>query len=118
MVRLIRLYRPAWTVSCVSSGTEALRQLGQSSIDVVISDLRMPGIDGITLLQVVRDRYPVTARVVQSSQIATIDASLLRSLAHRVLPKPAPLEALLGALDWAAERRRWPYLATARSGSA
>ena len=45
------------------SGTEALALLEQHPVDVVVSDMRMPGMDGAELLAQVRARWPTTSRI-------------------------------------------------------
>jgi YesN/AraC family two-component response regulator len=50
----------------VESGDAALRACSERTFDVVISDLRMPGMDGAQLLSEIRDRYPGMARIVLS----------------------------------------------------
>jgi len=41
-----------------TSGTEALERLATSDVDCIVSDYRMPGQDGIELLEAVREKYP------------------------------------------------------------
>jgi EAL domain-containing protein (putative c-di-GMP-specific phosphodiesterase class I) len=50
------LERRGYRVVACSSGEEALRQLGQGSFDCMVSDVQMPGINGLRLLRAVRDR--------------------------------------------------------------
>ncbi len=52
------------TVSAVSSAEEALRVLAESRVHVVLTDLKMPGMNGIDLLRVVRERGCPSWRVV------------------------------------------------------
>ena len=44
-----------WSIKCVSSAEEALRQICQGGIDVVVTDLKMPGTDGMMLLTQLRN---------------------------------------------------------------
>ena len=46
-----------YDVGIVSSGVEALEELKRVTYDVVITDLKMPGMDGIALLKKVKDQY-------------------------------------------------------------
>src|SRR5271170_1221574 len=54
----VMLTRSAFLCRTAASGEEALRLLESQPTDVVISDLRMPGISGMDLLIEVRERYP------------------------------------------------------------
>jgi DNA-binding NarL/FixJ family response regulator len=60
--------RDAWSMELVSSGEEALDTLAKCPADVVISDMRMPRMDGWQLLAEVKELYPQTARLVLSGQ--------------------------------------------------
>jgi DNA-binding NtrC family response regulator len=64
----LRPHRRRWKMSFVSSGEEAMTLLAEQEHDIVISDLRMPGIDGATLLAQVREEHPTTVRIVLSGQ--------------------------------------------------
>ncbi len=88
---LRRLLRGAGhAVHVAGSGEEALALLEAESIDLVISDMRMPGMDGAQLLARVRDRWPSVARVLLTgyadlqSTIAAINAAHV----YRYLTKP------------------------------
>ncbi len=56
-----------WQVSTATDGTEALEHLGQHRCDLIISDLRMPRMDGLTLLAKVRESYPHVPLVIVTS---------------------------------------------------
>jgi len=51
---------PRFEIQTAESGEEALRALNEVPADIVLSDLSMPGMDGIALLQEIRQRYPET----------------------------------------------------------
>jgi len=83
-----------WETEFAQSGDEALALLSERPFDVVVSDMRMPEMDGATLLDQVRQRYPDVARIVLSGHS---DRSLvLRSIgvAHRYLAKPCEADEL------------------------
>jgi DNA-binding NarL/FixJ family response regulator len=73
-------------------------------MDVIVTDLSMPDVDGVTLLEFVRERYPLCFRIIHSSQVGTTLDVDVSELAHRVLPKPAQIDALLDAVDAAVGR--------------
>lgn len=50
-------------VTCATSGAEALELAATGSYDIICTDFRMPGMNGIELLQRVNDRAPTMARI-------------------------------------------------------
>jgi HD-like signal output (HDOD) protein len=91
--RMLRPCRGAWEMEFVEGGEEALQACSERAFDVVISDLRMPGMDGARLLGEIRDRYPGTARIVLSGYSDADLSAKAVPVAYRVLAKPCdPLE--------------------------
>jgi CheY-like chemotaxis protein len=79
------------------SGAEALRILGEPGpIAAVISDQRMPGMDGIELLRRVQLEYPDTTRVLQTAQsdLNAAISAINDGGVYRYLSKPIPTEEL------------------------
>lgn len=97
--RALRSQRAEWEICFAASGAAALDQLAQHEFDVVVSDMRMPGMDGIALLGEIQRRYPHTARIVMSGQ--TEDEAALRSVAvaHQFLSKPCETAAIKQAIE-------------------
>jgi HD-like signal output (HDOD) protein/CheY-like chemotaxis protein len=97
--RTLRRKRDSWDMSFAVGSEEALASLNVKPCDVLVSDFRMPGMDGGALLQFVRDRYPHTARVILSGH--TDEADLLRVLllAHQFVHKPCPEDDLVRAIE-------------------
>lgn len=58
------MYNPDWECRFASSGPDALAMLEQTPADVVVSDMRMPFMDGAELLTQVRARWPGTVRII------------------------------------------------------
>ncbi len=90
--------RKEWDGAVAGSGEEALRLLEERSFDVVVSDMRMPGMGGGELLNRVMRQYPGTARLIMSgfADEETVIASV--GAAHQYLPKPFELRTLRGIL--------------------
>lgn len=82
---LRRLLRSAFNVELAHSGSEALTRLEQGPVDLVLSDFRMPGMNGAEFLSVVEQRWPATRRVMLSGYT---DFSQLRSSAGEVQACP------------------------------
>ncbi|MGI6207166.1 MAG: ATP-binding protein [Anaerolineae bacterium] len=95
------LTKKGCTVEAVSSGTEALERLKSGPYDVVISDIRMPGMSGIALWEQLRTDYPEQAsRVIfVTGDTASADTSeFLRGAGQPVLPKPFGADELAKAM--------------------
>ena len=85
--------RDRWDMQFVVGGEAALQACEANSFDVVISDMRMPGMDGATLLSHIRDRFPDSARIILSGYSEAAMATRAVPVAHRFLAKPCdPLE--------------------------
>lgn len=84
----------SWSMSFVESGAAALEELAREPYDVVISDMRMPAMDGAELLTIVRARYPHVVRIILSGH--SDKEMILRSVgpAHQYLAKPCDPEQL------------------------
>src|SRR5258706_7294937 len=85
-----------------ASGFDALRLLPRGSYDLVITDINMPDINGLELVQFIRksDRHRSTALIIVSTQSSEKDRQRGLSLgANDFVPKPLSAEALLTAVD-------------------
>lgn len=92
--RSLRGMRGEWEVEFAASGPEALETMARSPFDVVITDMRMPGMDGAQLLYQVKRRFPQTVRMVLSGQ--SDRETILRSVGptHQYLAKPCDIDDL------------------------
>ena len=82
------LRRESITLETARNGREALEWLAENPVDLVISDQKMPGMSGVTLLKTIRERWPTTRRILLSgwsSEIpkAAIDAAGLYCLVSK-----------------------------------
>lgn len=85
---VLRKQRSRWDMVFVESGEAALAAFEQAPFDVVVTDMRMPGMDGAALLQKVRERYPQTARVILSGQASNDDMMRAMGAMQQFLAKP------------------------------
>jgi DNA-binding NtrC family response regulator len=101
------LARRELEVSRASSGEEALAALGREDVDVVVLDLKMPGLSGLDTLREIRRRFPDRVVVVLTGHLSDPEALRCRELgAAEVLAKPPDVPALADALKRAAVDRR------------
>lgn len=89
----------------VGSGAEALERLARESFDVIVCDLRMPGINGAELLGLVRSRWPSVIRVTLTGESNTGAWMKILPVAHRFLCKPCPPELLRNTILRACDLR-------------
>jgi CheY-like chemotaxis protein len=97
--RSLRSRRDDWDMSFVTSGAEALAQLAESPYDVVVSDMRMPEMDGAELLTHVSRRHPEVARVVLSGHTEPEAAIKVAVAGHRFLTKPTDTDSVSAVID-------------------
>ncbi len=97
--------RKHFEVISASSAADALDLLDQEpGLRVVVSDYRMPGMDGAAFLAEVRGRFPRTVRMLLSGAGAENVVLQNADLAFRVLSKPCPRETLILAIEDALTR--------------
>ncbi|KKM14701.1 hypothetical protein LCGC14_1703480 [marine sediment metagenome] len=94
-----------WEVEFAESGEEALKIMAKSHFDVVVSDMRMPKMDGAELLGNVMEHYPETVRIIQSWH--SDKERVLRSVksAHQFLLKPSSTETMKYIIERACKLR-------------
>src|SRR5580658_8327784 len=104
--RMLRSMRADWDMEFVESAEAALRLLGQKPFDVIVSDMRMPGMNGAELLNEVMKRYPKTVRLILSGYA---DRDLILKCVgstHQYLAKPCDADSLKMTVRRAAELER------------
>lgn len=103
--RMLRSQRRMWNMSFASGGQAALAELEASRFDVIVTDMRMPGIDGATLLTRVQEQSPETVRIVLSGQMDPDAAARAVRVAHQFLSKPCSAEVLQEVVERACNLR-------------
>jgi DNA-binding NtrC family response regulator len=88
-----------------SSGEEALKRLSEASFDLVLADIKMPGMDGLELLEIIKRKDPEQT-VVMMTAFGEIDTAVgaIRSGAYDFITKPFEHDALVLRLEKALER--------------
>ncbi len=92
--RMLRPQRAEWDMAFAPGGAAALALMEATPFDVIVSDMRMPGIDGAALLTRVRDLYPEVVRIVLSGHTEMATALQVVPVAHQFLAKPCDAEML------------------------
>lgn len=103
-----RLEKRDLNVISAFSGQEALEILDyQQNVDVVILDVKMPGMDGIETLKKMKSAYPLI-EVVMLTAHATVESAIegMRFGAFDYLMKPCDMEQLMGKVNEATRKKR------------
>jgi putative nucleotidyltransferase with HDIG domain len=103
--RMLRPLRHEWTMAFAASGREALETLERSSIDVLVTDMRMPGMNGVELMQQVLERHPHVIRIALSGHAEREVVVRAVRLAHQYLSKPCEADLLRERLSQAMRLR-------------
>ena len=97
--RLLRSQRSRWEMAFAPGGEAALAMLAAEPFDVVVSDMRMPGMDGAALLACVKERFPQAVRIVLSGHTDVGTTLKTVSVAHQFLTKPCDPDELQEVID-------------------
>ena len=92
--RMLRPMRREWEMTFCPGGQEALRAMAEKPFDVIVSDMRMPGMEGAALLSEVSRLYPQIVRIVLSGQSSKESTLKSVGVAHQFLAKPCDPEKL------------------------
>lgn len=106
---LRRLFRPeGYRILLAESGAAALELLAREPVDLVVSDMRMPGMDGARLLQAVRQRWPDVGRLLLTgyADIGSTMAAINEGEIQRYIAKPWDDQELLQAVHEGVARSR------------
>ncbi len=102
-----RLTDAGFKVTEAASGEQALEKLERFAFDVLVSDLRLPGIDGREVLAAALERYPGIIGIVVTGYGTVKDAvDAIKRGASDFISKPFQFEELLHVLESALEQRR------------
>ena len=97
--RMLYKKRNEWNMLFAKSGKEALEIMERNVIDIIFSDMRMPGMNGAELLLKVMERYPKVIRFVLSGH--SDEKMILNSIkiAHQFLAKPSSAEKIIDSIN-------------------
>jgi DNA-binding NtrC family response regulator len=95
----LSLEQEGYQVETFLNAEPALKRLEEEKFDVVVTDYKMKGIDGMEVLRTVKDRYPAT-QVIMITAFANLDAAIeaLRRDVHDFFPKPVKIKELKASI--------------------
>ncbi len=96
--RLLTGARDDWQIDFADSGKQALEKLASQHFDVIVSDMRMPVMDGAELLTIVAEKFPQTTRIILSGQSEQDAFERAIENAQHYLSKPCSLSELEKAI--------------------
>ncbi|MDA8164071.1 MAG: response regulator [Desulfobacteraceae bacterium] len=103
----LSLEQEGYEVEAFLNGETALARLQGSPFDVVVTDFKMKGIDGLEVLRTVKKLYPKTV-VIMITAFANLDVAIeaLRDDVHDFFPKPVKIKELKASIQRALEKRK------------
>jgi CheY-like chemotaxis protein len=103
-VGMLERSRPEWDIVEAGNAEEAIAAIRDHGVGVVLLDINMPGTDGLTLAQTIRESHPDLAIAIVSANIQDAIVARTRAMGVTFVPKPLTDEALKLFLDGAALR--------------
>lgn len=97
--RLLMMERSDIDFDTATSGEDALKFLDSKKYDVIVSDQKMAGMPGLTLLSIARSKYPEMKRIMLSAQVREEVFQEAESLAHKYISKPSNFETIISEID-------------------
>ncbi|MBI3068361.1 MAG: response regulator [Betaproteobacteria bacterium] len=96
------------SVEAVGNGSDALHAMEQQAFDVVLLDLRMPGMDGISVLKTIKERWPDSEVVIITGYPSIETAKeAVRLGAYNYLAKPVGPDDVIKAATSAVRHKKW-----------
>ena len=99
LANLLRKQRKRWQMTFALGAETALAELRKTGFDVVVSDMRMPGMDGAALLKRVKESHPGTARIILSGHADRESVLASLAVAHQFLNKPCTSDELMRVVE-------------------
>jgi HD-like signal output (HDOD) protein len=96
--RMLRSQRAAWDMDFAEGGKAAIALMAESEYDAIVTDMRMPGVDGVQLLEEAVLHNPRAVRIILSGQADEDQVIRAVKLAHIFLSKPCEPEQLIAAI--------------------
>jgi len=97
--RMLTVERDDLSFATALSAEKALEILKSENYNVIVTDHKMPGMDGLTLLSIVRSEYPGIKRVMLSAQVNEEIKKEAESLAELYISKPCDSAAIIDRIE-------------------
>ncbi len=97
--RLLRKKKDEWDMSFVRSGQDALQCLDKEKYDIIVTDYKMPGMDGLKLLELAKSRHKEIRRVILSGQSESEIFVKAKEIADAYVSKPCNSDELISAIE-------------------
>jgi HD-like signal output (HDOD) protein/CheY-like chemotaxis protein len=95
----LRRMRHKWNMEFICGGAAAIARLDAGKVDAVVTDMRMPGVDGEAVLLAARERWPSSLRIILSGQTERVVVQRTIGIAHQFLSKPCGVDELRDCLQ-------------------
>ena len=99
LARMLRPRRHEWDMTFVAGGEAGIAALDAGTFDVLVTDMRMPVVDGVAVLRHARERSPRTVRIALSGQTELAVMTRSVSLVHQFLAKPCDPVVLRSVIE-------------------
>ncbi|WP_306149371.1 MULTISPECIES: HDOD domain-containing protein [unclassified Roseibium] len=96
--RHVRHFRDQWDVHFAYGGVDAVKVITRENIDIIVTDMRMPEVDGPKLLEWISEHHPKIIRVVLSGEAKLEEIYRIVGRSHRFLAKPCSPESIIAVL--------------------
>ncbi|MDX1480567.1 MAG: response regulator [Woeseiaceae bacterium] len=103
--RILRPMRNEWQMEFRESALDALESLGEGGCDVIVSDMKMPGMDGAEFLTAIRKDHPESIRIALSGETSAHMIYRCVENAHQYLAKPCEIQTLTDTVNRACSLR-------------
>jgi YesN/AraC family two-component response regulator len=97
--RSFRKKSEAWDIQYAKSAKEAVSLLELNKYDLIITDYKMPGMDGLDLLILVKEKYASVKRILLTGQSENEIFETSKDIAHVYLSKPCPADSIIEAIE-------------------
>ena len=99
MKRILKKKTDEWEMIFVSSGKEAIEHLNKKEFDIIVTDYKMPEMDGLELLSYVKERFGNMKKIILSGQSGAEIYNKAKEVSDIYLDKPCEPEALINVLE-------------------
>lgn len=97
--RVMHQYKKEWIMFFAGSGDEALEIMNNDKFDIIFADYKMPGMNGIELLTIVKEKYPDTKRILLTGQSEKEIYTRAQTVVHKYIAKPCDYSQILSEIS-------------------